>query len=448
VYAGASLRGLYADGAYFATKIAEGGFRFGHPARWVSVMIDEWPVAAAMQLGLQTPHSVGVVYSLVTNTLPGLLILLCFPALPASDRLFFIFPAFVYFAGTLSAQFASVTEGLIATPYFWLLFCLITFGQLALLRLALIAVLAAGTLHLHEETLFLGPVLVLACAMRLRRERAALPRLVLSVAALCTGASAVIGGYYVLYPVILANRAAFVSDFLSFRWLYSGGFNIPSILGLLASTCIVGAVLRPASGRAAIWVFAALSIPPALAAFCFDWLIAPYTQWAARNNAALMSLPLSLLLLVAREHPPLATAVSKRPVRMIVVLLGVTVSTWHVAATEEWSYFIKHFSNILQSRKGMIAWDIVVEAPQSRQAVIAWRNVWLWTNPNLSILALPRSCVNSIIENPQEVTSQPYVLSSIATMPALHGITYTYLLPPDQQLASCPVSGGSEVSAR
>ena len=49
--------------------------------------------------------------------------------------LFMLGPAFVYFAGILSAQFASVAEGLVATSYFWLLLCLIVFGQLTILRL-------------------------------------------------------------------------------------------------------------------------------------------------------------------------------------------------------------------------------------------------------------------------------------------------------------------------
>ena len=116
-----------------------------HPARVTSDVIAQWPVMAAMHLGVQTPHSVALVFSLVTNLLPGLIILLCLPAMPTGERHFFIFPAFVYFAGTLSAQFASVAEGLVATSYFWLLLCLIAFGHFTILRLALIAVLAVGS---------------------------------------------------------------------------------------------------------------------------------------------------------------------------------------------------------------------------------------------------------------------------------------------------------------
>ena len=62
-------------------------------------MIAQWPVVAAMGLGVHTPHGIALVFSLATNLLPGLIILLCLPVLPTGKRHLFIFPAFVYFAG-------------------------------------------------------------------------------------------------------------------------------------------------------------------------------------------------------------------------------------------------------------------------------------------------------------------------------------------------------------
>ena len=182
-----------------------------------------------------------------------------------------------------------------------------------------------------------------------------------------------------------------------------------------------------------------MSVPLALAAFWLDWLIAPFSQFAARHNGALMSLPLAVLLLFARRHAPLATAMNRRSARRIVVVLGLTVSLWHVAATEQWSAFLTHFSNVLQSRGGIIAWDSVVAPPGSRQAEFARKMVWGWTNPDLSLVALPRSCVNSVIANPTgRIRWEPHTLSNLATMPAIPGVTYTYLLPLDEQRAACP----------
>jgi hypothetical protein len=441
VYAGATLRGTYADGAHYAiTMLVHQGPAILEPARWTSSMIVQWPIVAAMRLGVQTPHGIALVFSLFANMLPGLFILLCLPALPAGERHFFIFPAFAYFAGTLSAQFASVAEGLVATSYFWLLMCLITFGSFTILRSALVVVLAVGSLRLQEAMLFLGPVLVVSCVMRWQYESRLLPCTILLFAAVCALVSAVIGGRYVLSPISVDDRDSFVTNFLTFRWIYwpGSGYNLPCVLGILAVPFILVATLRAAWGTAMVGIYGALSIPLALAAFWFEWLMVPVTQFVARYNVALMSLPLAALLIVARAYKPLGTAIARRSTSGIVVLLGLAASLWHVAATEKWSSFLTHFSNVLQSRSGVIDWNTVAEPSGSAQALLAQKMVWAWTNPDLSLVALPRSCINSIIDNPPWVGWQPYNLSDLATVPAIQGITYTYLLPPEQQRAACP----------
>jgi hypothetical protein len=439
IYAGIALRGVYSDGAYYATRLAAHQSIL-HPGRVMCNLIVEWLVAAAMHLGVQTPHSVALVFSIVTNVLPGLIILLCLPALPAGERHFFILPAFVYFAGTLSAQFASVAEGLVATSYFWLLLFLIAFGRLTNLRLALIALLSVGTLDLHEQMSFLGPILIASCAIRWWQEPRLLPRVVLSVAALCAVASTVIATNYVLHPLSVDDRNGFIASFPAFEWLYlPGGWNLPCVLGMLAVFCILLTTVRPAWGVPTTWIFSASSILLALAAFWIDWLTVPNTQYAARYNGALMSVLLAALLLYMRMRPQLVTAMTTRPVRAIVVTLGLTVSLWHLSATEQWSVFLTNFSNILQSRDGIIAGDTVFAPHGSRQAELAAKMFWSWTYPDLSLVALPRSCINSVISTPSwSVGWEPHTLSNLATMPAIPGVIYTYLLPPDQRRAVCP----------
>ena len=113
-YAGASLRGLYADGAYYAVELAaHRAFTFLDPARATGGVIIQWPV---VHLGVETPHGFALVFSFITNLLPGLIILLCLQAMPTAERHFFIFPCFVYFAGILSGQFASHLEGHVYDP--------------------------------------------------------------------------------------------------------------------------------------------------------------------------------------------------------------------------------------------------------------------------------------------------------------------------------------------
>jgi hypothetical protein len=317
------------------------------------------------------------------------------------------------------------------------LLCLITFGQLTMLRLVLIAVLAVGILDLHEQTLLLGPVLFVGCAIRWRAEARLLPRVVLALVAVCALISTVIGGYFVLQPVSVADRNSFIADFLELRWLYKpgAGLNLPCVLGMLAVVLLT--VARQGRESLATWTFAVLSISLALLAFWLDWLIAPYTQFAARYNGALMSLPLAALLLFARVHKPLIEAITRAPAREIIAILGIAVSLWHVAATQQWTAFLRYFSSVLQSQNGIIAWDSVIAPTASRQATLAAKMAWPWTNPDLSLVALPRSCVSSVINKPTNAGWMPYTLSNLGTMPVLPGVMYTYLLPAEWERAAC-----------
>ena len=130
--AGLTFRGLYADGAPFVTHIMEDqSFTIFAPSRWMSNVIAEVPVVSAIKLGIASPQLAALIFSVTTNVLPGVIFLLSGAALPSAERQFFVFPAFVYFAGTLATQFASVTEGLVAIPYVWLVLYLILFGQLS-----------------------------------------------------------------------------------------------------------------------------------------------------------------------------------------------------------------------------------------------------------------------------------------------------------------------------
>jgi len=63
VYAGICLRGLYADGAYYAVQLAAHQAMPLHAARITGHEIVQWLVVAAMHSGVETPHSVALVYS-------------------------------------------------------------------------------------------------------------------------------------------------------------------------------------------------------------------------------------------------------------------------------------------------------------------------------------------------------------------------------------------------
>lgn len=441
-FAGLVLRGLYADGAFFVTQILAGqSLAIFAPSRWMSSVIVEFPELIAIKLGIGTPNRVALIFSVTTNLLPGALFLLSGLALSAVERRFLVFPAFVYFAGTLAAQFASVTEGLVATAYVWLLFYLLLFGRLSAWRLSLILLLSLGCLRLHEEMSFLGPLLIVAGWLRWREATPPQPaRLVLGLALLTILASAVIGIYWILFPYAPDERALFFSQSLLHQWwLYvpGAGCNLPAALGVLASFAILTCIAMPNVSRTTVLAFGIIAAILAVASIWTDSLTVPAAQFYARHNGALLSFPLMILVMVARSVPSVSHRLTTPPIQSIVMILGVVNSLWHIQATEKWSAFLAHFRTVLVSNSGIIPSAVLLQPPGARSAQLAQMMIWSWTNPDLSILAVSGWCVTSIIAN-SPGRWQPYDLQDPATLPRIPGITYTYLLSPDRQDAACP----------
>ena len=438
--AGLALRGLYADGAFFVTQILASQSFVYAPSRWMSSVIAEFPAMTAIKLGIGTPNRVALIFSVTTNVLPGVLFLLCRLALPAAERRFFVFPAFVYFAGTLASQFASVTEGLVSTAYVWLLLYLILFGRLTAWRLSLILLLSIGCLRLHEEMSFLGPLLIAAVWLRWRDATPPQPaRLALGLALLAILASAVVGSYWILFPYAPEERALFVSQsLLDQRWLYvpGAGWNLPAALSLLSSIAILTCIAAPNIARTVVLAFGIVAAILAVASFWTNALTVPAAQFYARHNGAFLSIPLMILVMVARFMPGVSHRLTTPSVQSIVIILGVAASLWHIQATEKWSAFLAHFRTVLVSNSGIIPSAVLLQPPGARSAQLADMMIWSWTNPDLSILAVSRRCISSVIAN---TTShwQPYDLQDPATLPRIPGLTYTYLLSPDRQSAAC-----------
>ncbi len=407
----------------------------------MSNVIVEFPEVAAIKLGIGSPTGVAVLFSVTTNVLPGVLFLLCGLILAAGERRFLVFPAFVYFAGTLAAQFASVTEGLVSTAYVWLLFYLILFGRFSASRLSLILLLSFGCLRLHEEMSFLGPLLIAAGCLRWRDAMPPrLAQLALGLALLAILASAVVGTYWILFPYAPEERAVFISQSLLHQWwLYvpGAGCNLPAALGVLAGIAILTCIAIPNIARLAALAFGIVAVILAVASVWVDALTVPAAQFYARHIGAFLSFPLMILVMFARFVPSVSQRLITPPVQSIVMILGVAASLWHIQATEKWSAFLGDFRSVLVSNSGIIPLAEILQPPGARSAQLASMMIWSWTNPDLSILAVSRRCVTSIVAN-SPGHGQPYDLQDPGTLPRIPGLTYTYLLPPGRQVAACP----------
>lgn len=341
---------------------------------------------AIIKLGTATPYSAALIFSVATNVLPGLVFLLCRTTLPAVRRQFLVFPAFTYFAGTLAAQFASVAEGLVSTAYVWLLLYLILFGQLSTWRLSLILLLSIGSLRLHEQMSFLGPVLMAAVWMRRRDLKTQPARLALGFAFLAMLASAAIGTCSVLFPSAPWDRAALMHDLLLLHWIYTphGGCNLPAALDLAAGFAILACIAVRRIPRAAVVTFAIFCCHP-------------------RGSGLLGGLPNrtadAIRGAIQRRLPilPVDDRCAGRAIRAACLQsaygaagssdchIGVSVTLWHIQATEKWSAFLSHFRSVLASNNGIIPSAVLLNPPGTRGAYLAPLMIWGWTNPDLSV---------------------------------------------------------------
>lgn len=409
IWAGLSLRGLYADGAYYAEQLLlRQSFDVIEPSRWTSQMLMQTPVVLAMAAGFVSPHDLALSASLASNLVPLLLTLGCLAVLPAADRFYGLFPLFVFFAAAMSASFASVADGPTAAAYAWLLLLLILFGPLTAWRLGGILLLAAGALRLHEAMGFLGPILVFACLQRWRAAPGRATRMILGLSALLIAAGCAIAIHDVMHPRIAANRASFVQDLVSLRWLLIGGgqINLMGATGLIA-TILLPIVALPARPRG--WALGAAGLLlMALAVLALALPPCPPAAFAARNNACLMTTPAMLLLLLLRRTTRILPAGTMRAATALTAMLGLAVAIGDGAATAGWRGYTHAMQTALASGRGVLPWQTTLAGLPPRQAKAMARYAWPWTTPLMSLWLAPGSRVATIIANPPGVGWQPF----------------------------------------
>lgn len=399
IWAGLSLRGLYADGSYYAARLwLAQSFVVIEPSRLTAQVLMQAPVVLAMRLGVTSPHAVALLFSLSTNLIPLLLTGCALLILPQRLHRHALVPFFVFLTGGMSAAFASIADGPCAAAYCALLFLLVTVAPLSPIRLGLILLLALGCLRLHEAMAFLGPLLVLACLLRMGEARG-YERGVLILAALLIAAGSLQAGFDILHPRMPGNRASFLTGLMGLSWLWSsGGANILAIAGLAAvfvlplghlpGRCQTG--LRPA----AFILFALLVITA--------WMLpaTPGSAFAARGNACLIAAAAFALFLAARHFGwpadgivPFAT--------LILVGLAVTLTIGNLRADLDWMRYREAMQMELHQADGPI--DFPLSPPVALQ-----RCTWPWTSPLMSLWLAPGPRIRSLLLNKPGSGWQPF----------------------------------------
>ena len=426
IWAGLALRGLYADGAYYAEQLLiRRSFAIIEPSRWTSQVLIQTPVVLAMRLGQDSPQAVALAFSLASNLTPLALTLACLAVLPPANRAYGLFPVLIFLAASMSAAFASVADGPTAAAYAWLLLLLILFGPPTRCRLGGILLLAAGALRLHEAMAFLGPILVFACLWRCRLTTARASQVVLVLAALLIAIGCTIAIHDVLHPRMAANRASLIQDVVSLRWLLirRAQINVTALAGLVGVLVLPVVWLRPRAQAVAMsavclafmaLVVLALAEPPC-----------PPAAFAARDNACLLTAPVMVVLLMVRGRGWRLPAASAT----IMAMLGLAVASADGRATAGWLGYTGAMRTALATGHGVVPWSDALAKLPARQASSLRRYAWPWTTPLMSVWLAPGPAISTIIANPPGVTWQPFdpkslrgALAGTAVAPTRSGI--------------------------
>ena len=156
----------------------------------------------------------------------------------------------------------------------------------------------------------------------------------------------------------------------------------------------------------------------------------PITQFDARHNTTLLTLPLGILFICVQVWPRLGKKLVTASVLGLVCVLGISVTIWHVAATCEWLEFRHSIVRALENQRGIIAWESVRQQADSHEKRLLSTMSFPWTNPVLSLELLARTDITSLIAAPVNYHGwQPYVLTDTQSMPVIPGLVYTYMNP-------------------
>jgi hypothetical protein len=217
-----------------------------------------------------------------------------------------------------------------------------------------------------------------------------------------------------------------MSALLKFEWLVAGSaVNVPAVLGLVALAALVLALfgagapsrlqLRSVALRHVLLGAAALvivSVPILL-----DSLIAPYTQFAARNQSAFVSLFLACVVALAIRYETIAGRLATRfPVRLV-GWIAVASLGWLFGAMAQWSVVVADNRAVLASREGLIPWTEAVATLSGRSRRLFLRYMWPWVPPSTSILLAPDGRVVSLLDAQSPDAWQPFNPREVGTIP-------------------------------
>jgi hypothetical protein len=368
--------------------------------------------------------------------LPTLLYALCWPIAPREDKGWILFPAAFLLTGFAATSMHAVGEAAIASSYFWILLFLLLFRVRSITQQALFLLLCIPAFLLHEGTLPLTAILLLALLLRVHaaagseHER---PFVGIASILLATILAYQIG--CVIFPQFPGDRAHIIYGLTHFEFVYADDrFNLPLIAGALAFLTLFATVCLNAtlpSDHAArfvkviltAWLFVALAA--IVVAMTIETSVSPLAQAQARYHPVFVSTGLGAIMILLRRFQLPDRMWKNAATILVLISLCVTQAITDIEATRQWNAYIADLRTTLKQEHGLIPWETRLTVA-NRLVAIDWRAFEIaWTIPYICIIFAPNGVVNSIIDLPGDLTFRPLDPEQPERLPKLSGIDFT-----------------------
>jgi len=428
-----SRRGLVADGAGYFTAILQTRAVFSpEVSRWMANLLTQWPVLAALRLGVTDLAALGYLHSFGLYYLAAVTLGWSWILLPAERKSLMVLPLLGVILGWMGSCYDELSQGQVLALWFWPAFFALAFGNLKTIRgAANIILLVIPTILMHEAMCFLGPILAFLALSRAFGERDRAARCIWIFLGLWLIAGSALALYFTLVPLNAGDRQGFITGIVRFHFIYWAprSVNPPVVVAVATIFTVLFCCRHEHWARRLLpaWLpgFVLLLLAAALAPILDARDFAPDLQSDARSWV--VGVPLMLVLaLIAYNSGWLAISSTVRPMLSVVVALAAASQiTWQVGATFRWREFLDEFRQELAMHQGFVPYETAFGSGTTAQAPAYRILSTRWTFTGLSIALAPGGQVATIVGNPDPVGWQAFDPTNPAELPHIAGVDYS-----------------------
>jgi hypothetical protein len=391
-----TFRGLYADGgSFFFDILRNADFSHVNPSRISATFITQYPLVAAIKLGVRNIRLLAYIHTASLFAVP-LLAYAVSTWVTRRDRILavinFAFVSSVFY----TTSFFIIGEFHVLYGLFWVAFMLLVTGRSDRLAGAgVLPLIGLAISRSYEMSVVISPILCAACVWRTRLSSDPAARAILVLSAYIFAAGVWFGLQGGLFPRDPTQAHLFVGSLSDF----GGDAILLEILALFAFVATASAL----RGLPAV----ASGIAAALASGAFIWWnltahgsLALGNAYEQRAKVVPIILGLSLAAVIRCQFVGARPTTARSPF-LLVIIPALAVFALDLHDTFGWRHYIAAFCDTLDDRGSITARGEFPLSPYARAYG------WGWMYPSMSLLLRPPGS-DAIVTNLQGTDWQPF----------------------------------------